>query len=531
MKQKTRIIIYILIAAAVVIMGVMAVLSRAGGGDDSALAHIDLGRTYLIELSYDKAVIEFTEAIRIDPMNADAYLGLAEAYLGMGEIDEAVETLKRGYENTGDIKLKNMIDEIFHVETAITTGETTSVSITAETEAVEEENIYKVSSGWYHYAALLNDGSLYMWGDNFDGQLGIGHQTYSDDSIIFDDTHPTYRNEETQTEISYLNKYTPMKIMDNIIDVSLGSGHSAAVTENGDLYTWGTNTCGELGNGPTEYNYSPTLIMKNVASVNVENCISAAITKDDELYMWGVNNYNILNLDNYTPPSNSPEPVNVVTNTNMNSGDGDYYSSVPVKIMDNVASVCVTMSNVAVISKDGELYMWGDNSHGQLGEYNGESTSVPQKIMDNVASVSLGDRNVAAVTYDGTMYVWGYDFFKHDYSDSNIYSPVKYFDNVKKVALGIDQDRPCNALITIDGELYMWGDNYYGQFGNGKYGENSLVDDDIYSDVPIKVMENVADVDVGIFETVVLKENGEVYRFGGIFDANETASTSFKMDF
>lgn len=111
MKQKTRILIYILIAAAAVMIGVIAVFSKAGGGE-SALGHIDLGRTYLIELSYDKAVIEFTEAIRIDPNNADAYLGLAEAYEKMGDMDKAIEWLEKGFEMTGDEKIGEMLDRL-----------------------------------------------------------------------------------------------------------------------------------------------------------------------------------------------------------------------------------------------------------------------------------------------------------------------------------------------------------------------------------------------------------------------------------
>lgn len=111
MKQKTRILIYILIAAAAVMIGVIAVFSKAGGGE-SALGHIDLGRTYLIELSYDKAVIEFTEAIRIDPMNVDAYLGLAEAYEKMGDMDKAIEWLEKGFEMTGDERVGEMLDRM-----------------------------------------------------------------------------------------------------------------------------------------------------------------------------------------------------------------------------------------------------------------------------------------------------------------------------------------------------------------------------------------------------------------------------------
>ena len=81
MKQKTRILIYILIAIAVVILGSMAILTnRSANKPVSAKEKIDLGHAYLLDLSYEKAVLEFTEAIEIDPMNADAYLGLAEAY-------------------------------------------------------------------------------------------------------------------------------------------------------------------------------------------------------------------------------------------------------------------------------------------------------------------------------------------------------------------------------------------------------------------------------------------------------------------
>lgn len=70
MKQRTRILIYILVAIVVVILGGMAIINNQQIDKPvSAQEHIDLGHTYLIELSYDKAVIEFTEAIEIEPLN------------------------------------------------------------------------------------------------------------------------------------------------------------------------------------------------------------------------------------------------------------------------------------------------------------------------------------------------------------------------------------------------------------------------------------------------------------------------------
>lgn len=73
MKQKTRILIYILIAAAVVIIGAITILSGGKPGEN-AREHLDLGRKYLNELSYDEAETEFLDAIRIDPSDPAPYI-------------------------------------------------------------------------------------------------------------------------------------------------------------------------------------------------------------------------------------------------------------------------------------------------------------------------------------------------------------------------------------------------------------------------------------------------------------------------
>lgn len=156
MRQKTRILIYILIAMAAVIMGTLTIFNNHQADNPmSAQEHIDLGRIYLTELSYEKAVLEFTEAIEIEPLNADAYLGLAEAYAGMGDTEKAIEVLEEGYEKTGDVRLKDMLEElnpteemtVTTIETTFTVSETTSEDTVSETDA--EVNVSNAKNGSY----------------------------------------------------------------------------------------------------------------------------------------------------------------------------------------------------------------------------------------------------------------------------------------------------------------------------------------------------------------------------------------------
>ena len=271
----------------------------------------------------------------------------------------------------------------------------------------------------------------------------------------------------------------PVRIMGNVKAVSHGAGHSAAITEDGSLYTWGANDQGQLGNGTTEDSFVPVKIMDKVKAVSLGIYHSAAITEDGSLYMWGDNWYR--QLGNGTTED----------------------SSVPVKIMDNVKAVSLGYYHSAAITEDGSLYMWGDNSKGQLGNGTTKHSSVPVKIMDNVKTVSLGANHSAAITEDGSLYMWGWNYEGQlgngTEADSSV--PVRIMDNVKAVSLGYCH----SAAITEDGSLYMWGYNKYGQLGNGTTEPSS---------VPVKIMDNVKAVGLGDHHSAVITEDGSLYTWG-----------------
>ncbi len=142
--------------------------------------------------------------------------------------------------------------------------------------------------------------------------------------------------------------------MENVSSVSLGDRHSAVIKD-GNLYAWGDNRFGQLGNGTTASSNIPIKIMENVSSVNLGE-YSAIITKDGNLYTWGDNRFG--RLGNGTSAS----------------------SNIPIKIMENVSSVSLGDWHSAAITKDGNLYTWGFNGGGQLGNGTYINSLVPIKI-------------------------------------------------------------------------------------------------------------------------------------------------------
>lgn len=144
MKQKTRILIYILIAIAIVIVGIIAILSGRTANLASE-SHLDLGHIYLADLSYDKAILEFNEAIKIDPKDPEPYIELANAYIEIDDIPSAIETLETGLKETDDDEIEDMLEELKKSSGEIPGNESesdvtsvppeTSISIEAASEA------------------------------------------------------------------------------------------------------------------------------------------------------------------------------------------------------------------------------------------------------------------------------------------------------------------------------------------------------------------------------------------------------------
>ena len=164
--------------------------------------------------------------------------------------------------------------------------------------------------------------------------------------------------------------------------------------------------------------------------------------------------------------------------------------TVPVKVMDGVAAVSTSGTATAVIREDRSLWMWGSGAGGALGSGTTDDSLTPQKVMDDVAAVTCGGGQTAAVGTDGTLWMWGRSTFGTMGPVGYSYTPVKIMDNVADVDVSLQ-----TAALRRDGTLWMWGYLLPGEAGSHGWSDTPV------PTVPTQMLAGVA-VPEGLLPTV-----------------------------
>ncbi|ALD19998.1 hypothetical protein AM218_00605 [Hymenobacter sp. DG25A] len=202
----------------------------------------------------------------------------------------------------------------------------------------------------YYAAAIRQDSTLWMWGYNAKGQLGMGDQG------------TRLAPEQVQPGTKWQS-------------VSTGGNHTVAIAQNGTLWTWGSNEYGKLGNGTTTDSWKPIQIAASrtwkVASAGAN--FTVAIDEDGKLWAWGYNAEGALG-NGSTINSTIPQAV---------ASDATWQS------------VQAGMNHAMATRQDGKLWTWGANNYGQAGQtyYSGVPVRIgtlglPLAVRENSATGS-----------------------------------------------------------------------------------------------------------------------------------------------
>ena len=418
-----------------------------------------------------------------------------------------------------------------------TTQQNTPVPVKKPAGVSADFTYVQISAGYRHSLALGSDGYVYAWGDNTYAQLGNNTSGgYSTVPVRVCDPS------------THSNVNTGLKA----IQVDAGGEHSLAVDNEGNVWAWGRNENGQLGNG-TSSNYSsapvrvcdpehPTDASKGLVAITVAGggAHSLAIDRDGNTWAWGFNNLGQLG-NNATSGSEGANPVPVRVRDPNNRDDTS-------KSLKSV-QISAGFEHSIAIDAQGYTWSWGWNYWGELGQnatnayiisparvYNPDNPAIPFKA----SQVSAGYDTSLAVDINGIAWSWGRNDYGQlgytNYDSSTVHrQPAK----VRNPASPDNTDLSLNSTLVsagnwdslaigMDGYTYAWGYNGYGQLGNNS-------EKDAYA--PVLVEFNLApvisaarfDTDPGTHLTPVSNSNSVTVLTPAHLPGTVTVSVDYTM--
>jgi alpha-tubulin suppressor-like RCC1 family protein len=308
--------------------------------------------------------------------------------------------------------------------------------------------IVAVSAGEEQVLALSEDGTVFSWGNN----------DTSGRDAPWDDLLPGLVKDATGN--------APLK---RVVAVSMGADNAVALTDDGVVYTWGNYT----GQSDRRANYPGvvTALPGPAVAVSAGWNWSAALLADGRVMTWGFNS------------SNSSGQPAASGSTVMPGFVADATTGQPIS---GIVSLSAGYLHGLALTSGGQVYAWGDNDHGQLGQNDTAKTRTGAALvkapggaglLSGIRSITAGEHFALALTQAGDVYSWG---LSHDGRlGDGANKPVSNYSALPVPVVnlaGIGQLTGIAALaagdshalaLGTDGNLIGWGDGFYGALGQG----------------------------------------------------------------
>tara|TARA_B100001250_G_scaffold398583_1_gene407003 strand:- start:54 stop:1238 length:1185 start_codon:yes stop_codon:yes gene_type:complete len=313
--------------------------------------------------------------------------------------------------------------------------------------------------------ALKTDGTIWTWGPDAEGNLGLNDQ---------------------------IPRSSPIQIGSGTDWTSIAAGTNSAMAVKSDntLWMWGYNNYGQLANiQHTAYKgRSSPIQVPGEWSENITSTASrtGAVKTDGTLWMWGQNYGGVLGQNrSFTPNYKGySSPVQVGSDTTWSTSKG--------RLNMSVAALAV--------KTDGTLWGWGQNANGQLGLNSKTEYSSPVQVGSDTTwgwVMTFGGSS-AAVKTDGTLWSWGYNNLGMlGHNNQTEYSSPKQVGSGTNWSKTWQNETTACGLKT-DGTAWMWGRNSQ----RGQQGHNNLTD---YSS-PKQVPGNYIWLDINNMNAGFIKE-------------------------
>jgi hypothetical protein len=291
-----------------------------------------------------------------------------------------------------------------------TTDSSGAVQVTTDSSGTFLTNVSAISVGTNASCALISDGTVWCWGDNGEGQLG----DRTSDSSSF------------AVQVEKASK-TPLS---TVTAISVGTDHACAVLSDKSAWCWGDNSDGATGagtavarEGAVRVTKAANAVFTNVVSISAGNAHTCALLGDKTVWCWGLNAYGQLGNGSTTTSlvavsagltniailgqstgnhTCAVSATNILScwgaNTSGQLGDGTIAAKTKaVALKTTYAATVGTITSVSSGGKQtclrntmGEVWCWGRNSNGQLGNDNTGNSLVPVKVR-NTSDVMFGN--------------------------------------------------------------------------------------------------------------------------------------------
>ena len=369
--------------------------------------------------------------------------------------------------------------------------------------------------------ALDKDGNIWSWGNNCFGQRGDGTgeeyftpfrmtENEKESSInasttvsrvfkidesgklwVIGENSGRFGNDST----NYENCFVPIKESVRYKQVAAGGSHTLAIDVDGNLWTWGKNDRGQLGNGSKKDSLVPIQITQGTKFVQVAvgGYYSLAVDESGNLWTWGGNWSGVL-CDGTTTEKLTPTKVTTEQKYTNIAADflccylidvegylwvcGSAYSDietisvgVPQKVSETVKfrDISVGDEHVIAIDSDGNLWGWGQNTYGEVGNGTKNKQVLPLQLTQNThfVAVSAGERHSLAIDENGNIWAWGDNAYGKlgNGTMRDSFVPIQVTNNTKFTQ--IVASKYFSMALDNDGNLYCWGENENGVFANG----------------------------------------------------------------